>query len=307
MKRIIHLKTISDLYRLLDLGHAQHPLIAVIDLCRLNDRYTEEVRIRTDFYSVMFKNYCRNNFKYGRHTLDFQDGSLVCVAPDQTISIDTDIEVSDDMLGWGLFFHPDLVRGTTLGARIREYTFFNYETSEALHLSEKEKQALYEGVIKIRQELAENIDDYSQRIIVSNLELLLNYVQRFYGRQFITRSLVHQDIVARVEQTLLDHICHDALTERGLPTVKFLSEQVNLSPNYLSDLLKKETGLGAQDHIHRVLIEEARNRLRQTGQSISEVAWSLGFEYPPYFSRLFKQKTGLTPLEYRNLEGAGGA
>lgn len=299
MNAIIHLRTISDLCRFLNIGAANHPLIAVLDLCKLIDQYPGEVRIRTDFYTVMFKNYCRNHMRYGRKTLDFQDGNLVCIAPGQVITIDNDIEMRDDMLGWGVCFHPDIIRGSALGAAMRDYTFFGYDTAEALHLSDKEKSTLHDIVRRLQSELNERIDDFSRRIILAHLELLLNYTMRCYGRQFITRSPSHRDVFHRVECILIEHIKNESKRNNDLPTVRSLAEQVNLSPGYLSDLLKKETGLSAQDHIHRMIIEEAKDQLKQTERSVSEVAFSLGFEYPQYFSRLFKLKTGLSPAEYR--------
>lgn len=300
MNKILHLKTIPDLYKFLNLGYADHPLIAIVDFSKVIEHTTDEIRIKTDFYSIMFKNYCRNHIRYGRKTLDFQDGSLVCIAPNHAITIDNDIEVKENMMGWGLFFHPDLIRTTSLNAKIKDYSFFSYEIAEALHLSEKEKQLLYECIVKIQSELKENIDDYSQTIIVSTIELLLNYCNRFYGRQFITRKSTNQAILEKVENLLKEHIAMKSSTN-GLPTVKFLADAVNLSPGYLGDLLKKETGLNAQERIHQVIIEEAKNILLNSTHSISEIAFQLGFEYPQYFSRLFKQKTGTTPLEYRNL------
>jgi AraC-like DNA-binding protein len=300
MNKILHLKTIPDLYKFLNLGYADHPLIAIVDFSKVIEHSTDEIRIKTDFYSIMFKNYCRNHIRYGRKTLDFQDGSLVCIPPNHAITIDNDIEVKEDMMGWGLFFHPDLIRTTSLNAKMKDYSFFSYEIAEALHLSEKEKQLLYECIVKIQSELKENIDDYSQTIIVSTIELLLNYCNRFYGRQFITRKATNRDIFEKVESLLKDHITIKT-SSNGLPTVKFLADAVNLSPGYLGDLLKKETGLNAQEHIHLFIIEEAKNILLNSTQSVSEIAFQLGFEYPQYFSRLFKQKTGATPVQYRNL------
>lgn len=204
-------------------------------------------------------------------------------------------------MGWGLFFHPDLLRGTSLGMKMKDYTFFSYETSEALHLSDKEKEILYDCIQKIETELQENIDHHSQTLIVSNIELLLNYCQRYYGRQFITRKNSNRDIVAQVENVLKGYFFSDTLKMEGLPTVSDLADKVNLSPNYLSDLLKKETGMNTKDHIHHFLIEEAKNILLSSNKSVSEIAYELGFEYPQYFSKLFKQKTGNTPQEFRNL------
>ncbi len=299
MSDILQLKTISDLYKFLNLGYAEHPLIAIVDFSKVIEHAKDEIRIKTDFYSIMFKNYCRNHVRYGRKTLDFQDGSLVCMAPNHVITIDNDIEVKENMMGWGLFFHPDLVRGTSLGFKMKDFSFFNYEISEALHLSDKEKQLLYDCILKIKEELTQNIDGYSQTLIVSNIELLLNYCSRYYGRQFITRKSVNLDVVSKVENILKGYFENEEKRNDGIPSVKDLANKVNLSPSYLSDLLKRETGLNAQDHIHYFVIEQAKNILLQTNHSVSEIAYSLGFEYPQYFSRLFKQKTGKTPLEYR--------
>ncbi|MBA4058329.1 MAG: AraC family transcriptional regulator, partial [Marivirga sp.] len=197
--------------------------------------------------------------------------------------------------------HPDLIRGTSLGNTIKNYSFFSYETNEALHLSDKEKQNLNEIVQKLSSELLENIDKHSQSLIVSNLELLLNYCTRYYDRQFITRKATNGDIHSKVERVLANYFQQANLSEKGLPTVKFLADQIHLSPNYLSDLLKRETGMNAQDRIHYYLIEESKNLLLSSNKTVGELAFALGFEYPQYFSRLFKSKTGMTPLEYRNL------
>jgi len=299
MSQLIYLKSIADLSRLLN-ENDFHPLVAVVDFSKTKDHIEEETRITTDFYSVMYKNYCKSALTYGRKTIDFNEGSLICMAPNQVITIDTEIEPRENPMGWGLFFHPDLIRNTSLNAKMKDYSFFSYEIAEALHLSEKEKQLLFECIVKIQTELKENIDDYSQTIIVSTIELLLNYCNRFYGRQFITRKATNRDILAKVEALLKQHYSIKTLPN-GLPTVKHLADAVHLSPGYLGDLLKKETGLNAQEHIHQYVIEEAKNILLNSNQSVSEIVFHLGFEYPQYFSRLFKQKTGKTPLEFRNL------
>lgn len=300
MKAIIHLKSISDLNHFVQ-SKTKHPLVAVVDFSKVDEFIEEGTRISSDFYSIMFKNYCVNHLRYGRQAYDFQDGSLICIAPKQVLSMDSEIEKKEDMLGWGLFFHPDLLRGTPLSEKMNEYTFFSYETSEALHLSDKEKEILNDIIQKIETELEENMDKHSQTLIVSNIELLLNYCSRYYGRQFITRKNSNSNTITQVEKLLKAYFQNDLLKEKGLPTVKYLAENVNLSANYLSDLLKKETGMNAQDHIHYYLIEEAKNILLNSSASVSEIAYALGFEYPQYFSKLFKQKTGQTPIEYRNL------
>lgn len=301
MNNLIHLQSITDLHTLFNLGNSFHPMVTVLDFSKVTENVEEYSKITTDFYSIMFKNYCKNKMKYGRKAIDFQDGNLICIAPNQTIDMDNEEEEREDKMGWGLFFHPDLIRATTLNEKLKDYTFFNYEISEALHLSDKEKGVLYECVQKIQAELQENIDVYSQYIIVSTIELLLNYCSRFYGRQMITRSQNNKVIINQTESILTHYFSTNTIQEQGLPTVKYLAEKVHLSPSYLSDLLKKETGKNAQEHIHFYLIEEAKNLLLNSEKNVNEIAYNLGFEYPQYFNTLFKKKTGRTPKEFRNL------
>lgn len=301
MNNLIHLQSITDLHTLFNLGNSFHPMVTVLDFSKVTENVEEYSKITTDFYSIMFKNYCKNKMKYGRKAIDFQDGNLICIAPNQTIDMDNEEEEREDKMGWGLFFHPDLIRATTLNEKLKDYTFFNYEISEALHLSDKEKGVLYECVQKIQAELQENIDVYSQYIIVSTIELLLNYCSRFYGRQMITRSQNNKLIINQTESILIHYFSTNTIQEQGLPTVKYLAEKVHLSPSYLSDLLKKETGKNAQEHIHFYLIEEAKNLLLNSEKNVNEIAYNLGFEYPQYFNTLFKKKTGRTPKEFRNL------
>jgi AraC-like DNA-binding protein len=301
MNELIHLHSIADLHKLFNLGNSQHPLVAVLDFSKVTEKVETNSKITTDFYSIMFKNYCKNNIKYGRKAIDFQDGNLICIAPNQVIEIDNEVEERADKMGWGLFFHPDLIRATSLNDKIKNYSFFHYEVSEALHLSDKEKNILLECVQKIQAELQENIDVHSQHIIVSTIELLLSYCSRFYGRQLITRSQTNKSIISQIENLLTQYFADDKLKEQGLPSVKYLADKVHLSPSYLSDLLKKETGKNAQEHIHFYIIEAAKNYLLNSAKNINEIAYDLGFEYPQYFNKLFKQKTGKTPMEYRNL------
>lgn len=301
MKELIHLQTINDLHKLFNLGNSYHPLVTVLDFSKVTEQVGQNSKITTDFYSIMFKNYCKNHIKYSRKAIDFQDGNLICIAPNQTIGIDNEIEEREDKMGWGLFFHTDLIRSTSLNEKIKDFSFFYYEVSEALHLSDKEKNIFFELIQKIQNELQENIDIHSQQIIVSIIELLLSYCQRFYGRQLITRSQTNKSIISQIENILTQYFADNKINEQGLPTVKYLADKVHLSPSYLSDLLKKETGKNAQEHIHFYLIEEAKNLLLNSENNINEIAHNLGFEYPQYFNKLFKKKTGKTPLEYRNL------
>jgi AraC-like DNA-binding protein len=301
MSESIYLHTIADLFKFFKLKDPiRHPLIAVVDFSKVKDHVNEEIRLTPDFFCVIFKHYRNNNFIYGRKAIDFQDGSLICLGPNQVIEMNSETETEENK-GWGLFFHPDLIRTTPLKDQMKEYTFFSYEVTEALHLSEKERQVLYDCVLKIEAELKENIDPHSQAIIVSTIGLFLNYCTRFYGRQFITRKISNNSVILQIEKILSHYFNNDNFDKKGLPTVKYLAEQVHLSPDYLSDLLKKETGRNAQDMIHFYLIEEAKTMLIGSDRSVAEIAYSLGFEYPQYFNKLFKQKTGKTPVEFRSM------
>lgn len=273
-----------------------HPLANVVDLS--TSRPIHNARVYIDTYSVGLKEGVCGELKYGCNYYDYQEGTLVFMAPGQVIGIDNN-EDNFHPKGWGLFFHPDLLLGTSLGRTIKEYTFFSYGANEALHISEREKQLIFEGIKKIEYELSQPIDKHSKKLIVNNIELLLDYCQRFYDRQFITRSHVNKDILVRFE-SLLDLYLRSELTQTlGLPTVKYCADQLHLSPNYFGDLIKKETGKTALDHIQMKLIEIAKERVFDKSKTISEVAFELGFKHSQHFSRMFKSETGLTPNEFR--------
>jgi AraC-like DNA-binding protein len=222
------------------------------------------------------------------------------LAPGQIVGINNDID-NFHPKGWALFFHPDLIRGTSLGRNIKEYTFFSYRSNEALHISEREKQIILDCMKKIEYELKQSIDKHSKKLIVNNIELLLNYCMRFYDRQFLTRSDINKDILVRFENLLDDYLNSELTQTLGLPTVKYCADKLHLSPNYFGDLIKKETGKTALDHIQIKLIEIAKDRVFDTSRSISEIAYELGFKHPQHFSRMFKNTTGQTPNEYRSL------
>lgn len=296
----IKLRSITELHEKLGFEKPKHPLISVIDVSRL--KITSEmvnVKVSSSMYYIGMKS-ADCGIRYGRHHYDFGEGVLAFQGPDQ-VSYATSEKDFDKENGWMLFFHPDLIRTTPLGENIEDYSFFSYDVHEALHLSDKEKQTLNDCISKIREEYNERIDNHSQRVIVSSLELLLNYCSRFYERQFNTRTAQNKDIVSKVNTILKEYYQKGQLTEYGPPSLHYLADRVNLSHNYLSDLLKKETGRSAKDHINDFLIEKAKNLLLGTEESVSEIAYSLGFNYPHYFSRLFKSKTGLTPQKYREL------
>jgi YesN/AraC family two-component response regulator len=237
---------------------------------------------------------------YGRKPYDFNEGVLFFSAPKQVFTV-TKVQKLNDVKGWMLYFHPDLIRNTKLASIIDNYTFFNYEINEALHLSEKEQYVLNNIVNLIENEINERIDNHSQQVLVSNIELILSYSQRFYERQFNTRSAQNTDVVSKVEKLLKNYYKTHELIETGQPSIEYLAGECHLSPNYLSDLLSKETGRSAKEHINDFLIKKAKHLLLSSNNSISGIAYSLGFNYPHYFGRLFKKKTGKTPQEFRQL------
>lgn len=300
MNEFYKIKTLSEMFRALRLPSPKHPLIAILDYSSspLTTTVSQQKTI-CDFYQISFKENKGGAIGYGRNSYDYQEGSLIYIGPEQVMTYgDESSEVTINS-GWSLFFHPDLIRSFPLGDKIKEYGFFDYMTNEALHVSEKEKELIYSILEKIELELESNIDDFSEELIVSNLELLLNYSKRFYNRQFITRKRFSEDIVIKF-QHLLEGYFEDGLQkEHGVPTVQYLAEKCNYSANYLSDLIRKGTDKSVLEHIHSKVIELAKSKLLNSDISVSEIAFELGFEYSQYFSRLFKKKTGMTPAEYR--------
>lgn len=297
---ILHSKSIAEIRAVFGLDKPSHPLITILETQKL--AYGEDTvgkRFSNDLFCIALKD-ASCGIDYGRNSYDFDDGVLIFTAPQQVITVKKP-QALNEVRGWMLYFHPDLIRNTSLGASIDAYSFFNYDVHEALHLSENEQNTLNQIVRLIQEEIKERIDNHSQDVLVSNLELLLNYSKRFYERQFNTRSASHNDIVSKVESLLKSYYSENRLMEEGQPSIQYLAEHCHLSPSYLSDLLAKETGRSAKDHINDFLVEKAKHLLLSSTDSISEVAYSLGFNYPHYFGRLFKQKTGKTPQEYRQL------
>ncbi|MDC1022327.1 helix-turn-helix transcriptional regulator [Schleiferiaceae bacterium] len=299
-KNIIHIKSINQLLEGSGFGKATHPLIAIIDTA--NIVFGEELqglKISSDLYSIALKD-ASCGLDYGRKPYDFNEGVLFFSAPKQVFTV-IKVQNLNKIKGWMLYFHPDLIRNTKLGSKIDDYTFFNYEVNEALHLSEKEQSVLNNLVNIIENEIEERIDNHSQQVLVSNIELILSYSSRFYERQFNTRFAQNTDIVSKVDTLLKDYYKTHNLIETGQPSIDYLASECHLSANYLSDLLSKETGRSAKDHINDFLIEKAKNLLISSTDSVSGIAYSLGFNYPHYFGRIFKKKTGKTPQEYRQL------
>ena len=273
-----------------------HPLVSVIDFSKCGPaRFERQVY---GFYTIFLKEVKCGDLRYGRNYYDYQEGTLVFLAPGQVIGYENNGQTYQPK-GWALLFHPDLLRGTSLGRNIAGYTFFSYEVNEALHLSEQERQVVLDCLLNIQSELKHAIDKHSRTLIVSNIELLLNYSVRFYERQFTTRSDVNKDALSGFERLLNDYFRDDAPQRDGVPSVRWCAEQLHLSANYFGDLVKKETGKSAQEYIQLKVIDIAKERMFDTTKSISEIAYELGFRYPQHFTRLFKKCVGQSPNEYR--------
>jgi len=297
MEEIIKLDNISQFNTMRGI-ETYHPLVSVFDFSKM--KLIPEARAVYGFYCVFLKEAKCGDLKYGCNYYDYQEGTLVFLAPGQIVGIGNKPGAATPK-GWGLLFHPDLIRGTSLGQNIKKYTFFSYEANEALHISEKEREVVMDCLENIDHEVKHSIDKHSKTLIANNIELLLNYCMRYYDRQFITRSLVNKDILGRFEKLLDDYFQSDKPVILGLPTVKYCAENLYLSANYLGDLIKKETGKSPLEHIQFKLISIAREKIFDTGKTISQIAYELGFKHPQHFSRMFKNETGQSPNNYRSL------
>lgn len=274
-----------------------HPLITVVDLSKVERSHRiPGASYRLNLYSIACKK-IEGSFKYGRTSYDFSEGSLMFTAPHQVLSPGIENKVE----GWAIYIHPDFLHANTRGQKLTGYSFFGYDTNECLHISDAEKNVLEDCVQNISREISNNLDTHSHNLILTNLELMLSYCSRFYDRQFLTRVKASNDIVEKFERILNDHFAQNTLIESGIPDVKYFASHLHLSPNYLSDLLSKYTGKSTQEHIHLKLIDKAKSLLWSTENSITEIAYDLGFEHPSHFTKLFKAKTGYSPKEYRNL------
>ena len=297
MENLRRFETIQD-YNAFNNNETLHPLVSVVDLSKASPRSASSMYF--GFYTVFLKEVNCGDLRYGRYTYDYQEGTLVFIAPGQVVSVTNGGELYQPK-GHALIFHPDLLPSTVLGRHMQEYSFFGYQSNEALHLSERERKIVLECFSKIAYELEHAVDQHSKRLIVSNIELFLNYCIRFYDRQFITRDTVHQGVLERFERLLNDYFQTDKPQTNGLPSVAYCAEQLNLSANYFGDLVKKETGRSAQEYIQSKLMEVAKARIFDRGKTINEVAFELGFKYPQHFSRFFKERAGQSPNEYRML------
>lgn len=276
-----------------------HPLVSVVDL-KESTRYPTHFIINYGVYALYLKDIKCGDIRYGKQKYDYQDGTVVSFAPGQV----AEVEMLDGMkpMATGLLFHPDLIRGTSLGENIRQYSFFSYSSAEALHLSETEKEIFTDCLHKIKLELLRPIDKHSKRLISRNIELLLDYCMRFYERQFITRREANRDVLIKFE-ALLDAYFMENMPERnGLPTVRYFADKVCLSPNYFGDLIKKETGKTAQEYIQNKIMDVAKQQIVGTDKTVSQIAYELGFQYSQHFNRIFKKNVGCTPNEYRKVQ-----
>jgi AraC family transcriptional activator of pobA len=295
------IKTISEFHQLRGLPKPEHPLISVVDYGAI--KHSMEHHIDSwilDFYSISLKRASNAKMRYGQQEYDFDEGVMFFMAPGQVFNVTIDPNSPSKHSGWILLIHPDFLWNTPLAKTIKQYEYFDYSVHEALFLSEKEENTTHHIVEHIEQEYHANIDKFSQSIIISHIETLLNYAERFYQRQFITRKITNHQVLDRLEKLLTDYFTGDQILTKGLPTVQYIADALNISPSYLSGLLKVLTGQSTQQHIHDKLIEKAKEKLSTSALSVSEIAYELGFEHPQSFSKLFKAKTHLSPLEFRN-------
>lgn len=274
-----------------------HPLVSVLDQSK--SKPVQANRYLSDIYIIFLKDVKCEEFHYGRNKYDYQDESLLFIAPGQVFGFDVGADSLIQPRGWALTFHPDFIKGTSLGKKISEYGFFSYDVTEALHISKRERQIVLECFKKIKEELLRNIDKHTVNLIVSNIELLLSYCLRFYDRQFITRARVNKDILTRFELLLKNYYESELPKTVGLPTVSYCASELSLSANYFGDLMKKETGKTALEYIQEKVIDLAKERLFDHSKSVSEVAFEMGYKYPQHFTRLFKQRVGISPQDYR--------
>lgn len=292
-------KTITEFHQFRGLPKPEHPLISVINVENMNAIQVNELHMIKDFYMIALKKNINYKVRYGHSLYDFDEGVMFFMGPGQLLKLSFEKDEPIKQSGWMLLIHPDFLWNTPLARTIRQYEYFSYSVNEALFLSEKEEGMITNLVRNMEQEYHTNIDRFSQTVILAQLELLLTYGDRFYQRQFITRKIANHEILTRLETILDNYFKSDSLSKHGLPTVAYIAEALNISPNYLSSLLKVLTGQNAQQHLHGKLIELAKEKLTTTGLSISEIAFELGFEHSQSFSKLFKNKTDVSPLEFR--------
>lgn len=296
MDKIIKLENVDQYNSLYGL-ETLHPLVSVVDLTKAT-QMVNHVQMNYGIYALFLKQTKSCDIRYGRQLYDYQEGTIVSFAPGQTVGVDT-VEDQVNPSVFGIVFHPDLIRGTSLGKNIKKYTFFSYAANEALHLSDQEKEIVMDCLNKISIELEHAIDKHSKELIAMNIELLLNYCMRFYERQFIIRGEVNKDALTKFESLLQEYFQSRHPIQDGLPSVKYFADIICLSPNYFGDMVKKETGKTPQEHIQEKVIELAKERIVETDETVSQISYALGFQYPQHLCRLFKKRVGCTLNEYR--------
>lgn len=300
MDNIVNLESV-DRYNSMYGLETLHPLVSVVDLTKAT-KIVNHTQMNYGVYALFLKQTKSCDLKYGRRSYDYQEGTIVCFAPGQAVRVDMiEDEITPEV--YGIVFHPDLIRGTSLGKSIKNYTFFSYAVNEALHLSDQEKGIVMDCLKKISIELEHAIDKHSKALIAMNIELLLNYCMRFYERQFITRSDANKDALTKFEQLLNEYFLSKLPMQEGLPSVKYFADKICLSSNYFGDMVKKETGKTPQEHIQDKVIEMAKEHITDTDETVSQIAYTLGFQYPQHLCRLFKKRVGCTPNEYRTQQG----
>lgn len=297
MEDVIKLDTV-DVYNKLFGLETMHPLVSVIDLSQAT-RFPTRFTLHYGIYALFLKQVKCGDIRYGRQIYDYQEGTVTSFAPGQVSTVE--MAEGAKPLAKGLLFHPDLIRGTSLGQEIRHYSFFSYNSNEALHLSDEEKEIFTDCLDKITRELQRPIDKHSKRLISRNIELLLDYCMRFYERQFITRQTVNKDALTQFEELLDAYFIDDRAMQNGLPSVKYFADKICLSPNYFGDLVKKETGKSPQEYIQNKIIDLAKEKIIGSEKTVNQIAYELGFQYPQHFTRIFKKRVGCTPSEYRKL------
>ncbi|RSK46391.1 helix-turn-helix domain-containing protein [Hymenobacter perfusus] len=293
-------QTLSEFHKFVGLPPPQHPLLSVVDVSAVPHRNEQATSMVLDFYAISVKRMRNVRVQYGQHSFDFNDGVMSFMAPNQVFSIGVaDPAEAVEKTGWVVYLHPDFLWNTPLAKTIQQYDFWDYALKEALFLSAKEEMTVTGLIATMEQECSANLDRFSKQIIVSHLESLLHYADRFYHRQFLTREKANHEVLERVETLLQAYFNYDNLPERGLPTVQYVADYLHLSPKYLGNLLRVVTGQSTQQHIHALLIAKAKEKLSTTTRTVSEIAYELGFEHVPSFNKLFKAKTNLSPLEFR--------
>jgi len=300
-RQLRRIKTITEFHRVRGLPKPQHPLISLVDYASVrHSTDNNPISWVFDFYSISLKRDLNAKVIYGQQESDFDEGIMFFIAPGQVFRIEVTSSPTEEHSGWILLVHPDYLWNTPLAQKITQYEFFDYSVNEALFLSDKEETTIDAILQNMQHEYHSNIDKFSQDVVIAQLELLLTYADRFYHRQFLTRKITNHQILGRLEDILTKYFNSDDLALKGLPTVQYIAENLNVSTGYLSSLLKVLTGQSTQQHIHDKLIEKAKEKLTATDLSVSEIAYELGFEHPQSFSRLFKTKTNLSPLEFRD-------